>query len=193
MAQIANNALADFVISRMVENDFTKDVPLLNVYNTQLVFAYGTLRSGFSRHAVLSENNAEFMCHAFTCDTNLDFKYSVSGQFPIAFHTANAARAGRIHGEIWSVPSSCLTVLDRLEQNGKLFDRKRISCLYANGAPDSKGQMPIIRDVWFYFGDRLKGIADFHEVKEKESSLYGKYYTYNHMIEIVKFGGYIKT
>jgi len=185
-------SLADFTVSRMIDNEYTKDLAILNNYKTQLLFVYGTLRHSFPRNNILVGNGGQFRCYAFTSRQDLDFKFSPSSQFPIAFSTNDEDRKGRVFGEVWEIPAHLMPILDRIEQNGKLFERRRISCLYAH-SPDANGHQPVINDVWFYYGNNMRNASGFYKVEQRLSNLYGPWYGYSHMLSIKEFGGVIKT
>jgi gamma-glutamylcyclotransferase (GGCT)/AIG2-like uncharacterized protein YtfP len=89
---------------------------------THRVFVYGTLKRGHSNHALLQ--NSAFMGEAATLNP---YWMITTGVFPIVL---DAAPEGfelpplAIAGEIYHCDDSTLQELDRLEQEGRAYDRK---------------------------------------------------------------------
>lgn len=85
------------------------------------VFVYGTLKEGFPNHCLMngSRRVAEATLHGFAM-------YSIGGYYP-----GVVRGIGRITGEVYEVND--LTVLDRLEANGRLYQRELVPVEAAEG------------------------------------------------------------
>jgi gamma-glutamylaminecyclotransferase len=84
-----------------------------------LVFVYGTLKKGFYNHDVIRSENTEFLGRACTLP---EYDMVSLGGFP------GVVKDGKykIEGEIYSVDSDTLRLLDHLESNGRLYNREEI-------------------------------------------------------------------
>ncbi|GEM_PF-1890417 len=106
------------------------------------LFVYGTLRRGCSRHQILVEK-IEHGVASYRGNAWIDgFDLYRVGDFPAA-----VPGAGKIFGEIYSVPFSLLTSqLDEVEGFPHLFDRKQIevendNCwIYFQSTPPAEGE-----------------------------------------------------
>ena len=89
---------------------------------THRVFVYGTLRRGFSNHALLEAS--KFVGEAATLST---YWMITTGPFPVLLDAVPAdfgVPPLAIAGEIYHVDDATLVQLDRLEREGTAYDRK---------------------------------------------------------------------
>lgn len=84
------------------------------------VFVYGTLKRGVHNHHLLS--SAEFVGNAYTLD---QFKMYHVG-FPV-IRESDHPDAKSVYGEVYDVDDDTLKKLDRLENEGVMYDRKLIN------------------------------------------------------------------
>lgn len=82
------------------------------------VFVYGSLKQGFHNHYWLG--NSVFVKSARTNDAI--FSMINLGEYPAVFTDGNAA----IDGELYLVNNEVLAQLDRLEENGSVYQRQLI-------------------------------------------------------------------
>ncbi|HEX4150329.1 MAG TPA: gamma-glutamylcyclotransferase family protein [Pirellulales bacterium] len=82
-----------------------------------LVFVYGSLKRGQSNHDLLAQ--AEFLSH---CQTQPQFALFDLGDYPALVRDAAAPQA--IAGELYRASAALLARLDRLEDNGRLYQRE---------------------------------------------------------------------
>jgi gamma-glutamylaminecyclotransferase len=86
-----------------------------------LVFVYGTLKRGYWNHDLLS--SAPFVGEAVSVD---DFRMGNVGSFPEIQLAEIGDQAGRVTGEIYDVDERTLQSLDRLEANGRMYEREEL-------------------------------------------------------------------
>jgi len=84
------------------------------------LFVYGTLKRGFSNHAVLA--GQEFVGEACTLPR---YRLLDHGPHPSLVEAVGAGRS--IRGEIWNVDHATLARLDVFEQVDHLFSRREIA------------------------------------------------------------------
>lgn len=84
-----------------------------------LVFVYGSLKRGFYNHHHLRR-------HTYIADvfTEPCFALYRLGRYPGMVRTSH--QAYEVYGELWQVDGRGLVALDRLEINGRLFQREVI-------------------------------------------------------------------
>ena len=84
------------------------------------VFVYGTLKKGESNHICMAEARATFICRAKT----KAFRKLVCNGLPY-LHDGDDPSGYQVEGEIYEIPDSAgLAVLDRLEGNGRFYNRR---------------------------------------------------------------------
>jgi len=85
------------------------------------LFVYGSLKKGCHNHGLL--RNARYLG-----DYSTEAKYTMvdMGSFPGVFHDENSVTS--IHGEIYEIDETTLTILDRLEGHPNFFHREKIMC-----------------------------------------------------------------
>jgi gamma-glutamylcyclotransferase (GGCT)/AIG2-like uncharacterized protein YtfP len=98
------------------------------------VLVYGTLKSGGYFHDTLE--GCPYLGDAYT--TTPAFVLYDTGSFPVAFHI----------GEVYVVDPLTLLQLDRIESNGKMYSRKRITVKLI----DQQGQANQFIQAWIYCG-----------------------------------------
>lgn len=85
--------------------------------NSHLVFVYGSLKQGFGNHKHFLENQ-RFLGRAVTHENG--YKMFSLGGFPGVIRAKNVLH---VVGELYEVDSKCLAALDRLESNGRMYQR----------------------------------------------------------------------
>lgn len=105
-----------------------------------IIFAYGTLKKGFSNHDILKRS--KFIGTGFTTE-----KYSMY-QDGIPYVVKEEA-VSNIQGEVYSVDSDILKILDRLERHPDWYCRKQVDVRM-----DSTGEVII---AWLYFNPTPEG------------------------------------
>ena len=113
------------------------------------VLVYGTLRSGGYFHDTLE--GCPYLGDAYT--TTPAFVLYDTGSFPVAFHIGNASdkrikNRGKLFGEVYVVDPLTLLQLDRIESNGRMYSRKRITVKLI----DQQGQANQFIQAWIYCG-----------------------------------------
>jgi gamma-glutamylcyclotransferase (GGCT)/AIG2-like uncharacterized protein YtfP len=110
-------------ISRHISrNNSTWDIPDLERFDGHYVLVYGTLKFGHSRHSALSfDPRCKFQGIFSTLDASFEMVNTQFG-FPVVLQ-GTGHKPGRIKGELWFVPSETIMYLDKLESNGKMFER----------------------------------------------------------------------
>lgn len=97
----------------------------------KLLFVYGTLKSGFSNHAVLGDSR-------YAGEASIkNFEMRDLGAFP----GITEMEGGIIHGELYIVSEKVMIDVDQLEGYPNLFNRKEIKT--------DKGF-----DAWVYYLDK---------------------------------------
>jgi gamma-glutamylaminecyclotransferase len=95
---------------------------LVTTPQTHRVFVYGTLKRGHSNHALLE--TSRFLGEAATLQT---YWMITTGVFPVVLDAVPAdfgLPPLAIAGEIYHVDDATLAELDRLEREGRSYDRK---------------------------------------------------------------------
>ena len=105
--------------------------------NHTLLFVYGTLKCGYSNHALLA--SAHFVGEAATIE-EYGFYLGTDKYAPnepeIPFLLANPKTgdaAVQVRGELWEVDSITLTQLDELEGHPDWYQRKKITVSHVSG------------------------------------------------------------
>ena len=120
--------IADFrnFIDASIETHFyTPDGAKLQRQNTHLLFVYGTLKSGFSRHECLK--GCRFIGNGFTKSHAFRMQLSATKfPYPIVRVNNDPKYKAKIYGEVWEVPTSILYDLDTIESNGSTYRRLKL-------------------------------------------------------------------
>jgi gamma-glutamylaminecyclotransferase len=117
---------------------------------THRVFVYGTLKRGHSNHALLA--TSRFLGEAATLQT---YWMITTGVFPVVLDAVPAdfgLPPLAIAGEIYRVDDATLKDLDRLEREGRSYDRK-VTDVY-EVADVSKGRRKVQAHIYV-------GVADY--------------------------------
>lgn len=131
-----------------------------------LIFVYGTLKQGFSRHHYIKEQ--KYLGIARTEPKYAMFAY---GGFPALVDEklaalSNHTATNKIYGELYQVDDMCMRQLDIIEGTDEgLFERKNISLLdiTLTGLPTNDGVWKKIAEKTaqaYFFKQNLKGAAD---------------------------------
>lgn len=91
------------------------------------VFVYGTLKMGHGNNCVLGPH-ARFIAQAETCG---HYRMYTVG-FPVIIEDGDGLK---VRGELYEVPGGQIRALDRLEGEGRMYDRKVIECTANSGGP----------------------------------------------------------
>jgi gamma-glutamylcyclotransferase (GGCT)/AIG2-like uncharacterized protein YtfP len=83
------------------------------------VFVYGTLMSENGNNRILQEGKAQFIAEATTVPNYRMW----CGGFPMIMRS-DGKHSGSISGEVWLVNPETLVALDRLEGEGRMYERK---------------------------------------------------------------------
>lgn len=134
------NTLKRWLKDIVKDNEYTPDLPELQQKNGHLVFVYGTLKKSKCRGHMLAE--ADYLGLASTLSTHY-LMYNVQGrqQFPVVLSRPGNPKAAPIGGELYEVTAEDMVYLDRIEQNGELYQRRMVPVNFV----DSEGQM---RQTW---------------------------------------------
>ena len=109
------------------------------------VFVYGTLKRGQPNHRVIE--GAEFL----SCAVTLGGWSMIDGWFPVVM----AGSDGCVAGEVYEVDGPCLAALDRLEGNGRMYQREVVD-LELEGGEFTEAWMYVgTPAAWSYRGDRM--------------------------------------
>ena len=106
-----------------------------NIEMDNLIFVYGTLKSGFGNNVLL--DNSEYICKAITVDADYDM-ISLGG-FPGLVNGEN-----HVFGEVYNVSDDVLGRVDVLEGNGSFYQRKKVMVM-STSQPAGKSYY-----VWTY-------------------------------------------
>lgn len=108
------------------------------------VMVYGTLKRGIQNHHLLQ--GADYVGEAYTIECYKMFNVG----FPIIRETEQDGHA--VYGEVYDVSDEILAKLDKLENNGVMYDRKIIQIAYPPGQGISGGQ-DLIDEASIYIGN----------------------------------------
>lgn len=114
--------------------------------NKHLVFVYGSLKTGFCNHHVLEDSDSTFLGEAKTADES--FLMASYGAYPAVFRT-KANQGFSIAGEIFEVDNKGLERLDRLESNGRFYQREQIDIVLDDDDDDGGFDEPVVQ-AWMY-------------------------------------------
>jgi gamma-glutamylaminecyclotransferase len=106
------------------------------------VFVYGTLKRGYGNNRLLA--NAEFVGEATTVGR---YKMLHAGSFPVAMRSTEGKQRRPIVGEVFRIKEYddvTLQLLDRLESNGRMYNRRVVDVRLADGKRTR---------AWIYLGD----------------------------------------
>ena len=128
----------------------TPDMNYIRRKDAHLVAVYGNLKKGFSSHAWLGQS--ERLCTVLSKDSDFVMLEGIGqARYPTAFKGENILSYQKAHifGELYLVPSSILSSLDKLEDNGYEYHRKETE-YFAMGFPQ------LTMTAWTYIGNRAR-------------------------------------
>lgn len=108
-------------------NERTPDYPERKLEGYVPVFVYGSLREGFMNHHILK--GMPFLGRAHTTIEKFEMREASGGAFPVVFEREPKIKkkrnpvVGKIYGEVYVVDPKTLCTLDRLENNGRMYQR----------------------------------------------------------------------
>lgn len=147
-------AFRKFIQACIDDNYYTDDVPLLLQQKTHLLFTYGTLKTGFSRHDALIRKGSPNQAIAPAYTKSNDYcMFRLIGKvgFPFILPALNKqVNGGHIEGELYEVDAQTIFHLDFIESNGSMFQRVRMPIVALMG-PD---RVPTETYAWAYVGLR---------------------------------------
>lgn len=163
----------------MMENMFTKDIPLLDMHEWHYMFVYGSLKSGHDNNDYLA--GCECVSRgAYTSLYSYQMKEIVHSQsglrIPYITHTGDTERRGYIRGEVWKVNTDYITSIDGLESNGSAYFRVRLPIIISSHTKQSipiwtyLGNEKFIKD--YYLKNKYFGIHDTKPIRSKDLSFY---------------------
>lgn len=135
------------VAARKDRTRYTSDLHILERYERQKVFVYGSEMERFSNHDLLGQDRVRISSAQTTDDYSL-WRDKKEGNHPIALVDGLLIPCP-IKGELYSVSKSAILELDRYHRNGIQFNRKRVSLTIALRAVKFIDE----RDLW---SDRLR-------------------------------------
>lgn len=110
------------------------------------VFVYGTLKRGIHNHHLLAD--AQYVGQAYTIDT---FRMHDVG-FPV-IRFSDHPDAKSVFGEVYDVNDRCLRSLDRLENEGVMYDRKQINVILEQERRQPDTTITVDANVAVYVGN----------------------------------------
>lgn len=133
-------------------SDRTPDFIELRNQHTIPILVYGTLKMGNFFHDALK--GCPYLGEAVT-PTEAFFMQETSG-FPVAFHIGTAndprmKRRGKLHGEVYVVDPKVILRLDEIEDNGRMYTRKKVIVKLLDQPSDVPAKQKFLK-VWIYFG-----------------------------------------
>jgi gamma-glutamylcyclotransferase (GGCT)/AIG2-like uncharacterized protein YtfP len=146
---------------RMNRNIYTPDLPYLNSRNGHLLFVYGTLKDGFSRHWMLKSYKSRFVCAAISWQMYSLF-YAPNLGFPVMMPTAGGSPIGNVVGQLYIVPPKVITVLDECEKNGDMYNRYKINLQLITNPTDKQFQQYSTCYAWAYIGNPKEWTQHIH-------------------------------
>lgn len=108
------------------DNQFTHDIPSLDRMEWHYIFVYGTLKSGFSNHDYIIDE--EIISTGATTERNTWELRELAGSnpkdsIPYMQYSGLPSRQGKVCGEVYRVSTKCICDIDALETNGTLYLR----------------------------------------------------------------------
>ena len=118
----------------------------------RLVFVYGTLQSGGRLNNALTRCKGEFIGEANILSK--DFVMRNLQKYP-CIHPVENGSGSYIRGEVWSIPTKNIAVLDQVEGCPGFFKRKEITVWIENSNSDEQLAYTAIVYYMEYSGDNL--------------------------------------
>lgn len=120
-----------------------------------IIFVYGTLMAGYSNHSVISRESHQFLGVGKTVNS-YHMRYYGSA-FPIVFEEGSPVAP--VQGEIYRVLDETVKMLDRLESNGVMYQRK-----YTDISHPTRGYYQC--EMYFGIPQHWKGTVEHLKVPE---------------------------
>lgn len=143
--------LSTLIQSKVDDAYYTPDMTEIYSKRRHLLFVYGTLKKGFTRHNLLTRTKPVFVGTAWTVGTYFDMQYT-KGTSPFPFILTTHPQVGaKIQGEVYLVKPEAIVSCDFFENNGFMYDRVKAKIETTNiHNPD----IPLKIDCWMYEGNR---------------------------------------
>ena len=179
---------------RRLRMENTDDYHELRKCEEHLVFVYGTLKKGHPNHELLAK--AKPLGVAQTCVGTFCMKNN-GGMFPVVtkkshsmFGNTPVGDSGRINGELYAVDTLTMIDLDRLEANGRMYNRVKTWFWMRDQQAPVQGSMGV--QAWMYLGDedfwkgthRLETIPATKEFGKNHSEVSWHQYHYKRMTSV---------
>lgn len=129
-------------------NEYTPDFLDLKLKDYQLVFVYGTLKTGQKRNSIFK--NASFLGEAYTATTSYIMENSEM-DFPVAYHAPISTASASLLGEIYAVHPMTMLTLDKIESNGEMYERKESWFYLLDQTVKNTKFRPSVK-AWVYLG-----------------------------------------
>lgn len=120
------------------------------------VFVYGTLRRGFPNHNYLM--NYPSLGSGYTTIEKYEMRQTNGGGFPVVFEREPKIKGrkrnpvvGKVQGEVYIVDPKGLLYLDRLEGNGRMYQRSLQWIFLQDQEGKGYGLPPSVK-CWIYLG-----------------------------------------
>jgi gamma-glutamylaminecyclotransferase len=139
-----------------------------NVFGNELVFAYGTLKKGFSNHHTLKSsfvNGSKLICDAKTVESRVLVE---DGGLPKMSSIVSKKRGLKVSGELYLVKDKLIMKdLDALEGHPKFYKREKIDVEMDNG---------MVVSAWCYMiGNEFEGKTPMSSYTSKRGLYSGGY------------------
>lgn len=103
---------------------YTRDIPLLNLYEDHYLFVYGTLKRGCSGSSIILSNRKNRFCGiGVTVDNSFDLLIN-NHALPVVIENTNKERLLKVKGELWLIDVETLIKIDNMESNGFIYERE---------------------------------------------------------------------
>jgi gamma-glutamylcyclotransferase (GGCT)/AIG2-like uncharacterized protein YtfP len=143
-------------IADIIGNNLSPDIPDLEWKNGHVLFTYGTLKSGFSRHDFLLHEGAQFIAAAATTHTYaLYYNPKAKDPFPILIPPIQGHPQGNVLGQLWLVRPKTIIELDKLERNRELYNRMKMNVQVLSKPHHNAFQQYASIYAWGYMGMAL--------------------------------------
>lgn len=138
----------------------TPDLDRLKYFENILVFVYGSLQRGHENYNIIADKG-RYLGKGHTVLKAFSMYDTLNG-FPMVFQEKQLEYQGHIHGEVWAVPPDVLAKIDRLENNGKYYNRQRTFVTLRDQVIPSKRDLHPVVDCQIYLG--LKRLDVYHRM-----------------------------
>ena len=172
------------------DTPFTPDLTALKMEEYHAVFVYGTLKSGGRLTHLL--DGCPFIGDGYIIARNYNLLCTTregaeTGGFPVLKFVDNShPMAGKVLGEVYIVDTPRLMALDRVEQNGVMYNRKKFWVKCAD-----QSHLPTIKQAvkcWTYLGNdsfwrshRLYQLEpEYHQTQQNETITMHNFYPVPH-------------